>query len=61
MNEHIEELKRAALKAAMELREATGAAAFVLPVPGSNPQLYLALGSAERIRKNLDAATSNLL
>lgn len=60
MDQHIEQLKKAAIEAVMALREATGATAFVLPVPDTSPQLYVAMGSAERIRTNLEQAVRSI-
>ena len=43
-------LEKKFAKAALELTEHTGAAAMCLPIKGTTPQVFIAIGTAEQIR-----------
>jgi hypothetical protein len=43
----------ALIEAAMEHLGASGAGAFLVPVPGTNPQLFVALGTPQQLLQAL--------
>lgn len=49
-----ETLERRLIDAALDLAEATNTMALCIPVPGTTPPLFVALGEREHIRMFLD-------
>jgi hypothetical protein len=49
------ETKEALIAAAMAHMDAGGAASFLVPVPGTNPPLFVALGTLESLHEALAA------
>ncbi|WP_457425597.1 hypothetical protein [Roseateles sp. P5_E7] len=53
------ETKEALIAAAMAHLDASGAAGMLVPVPGTNPPLFIALGTLDALQDTL-AARANL-
>lgn len=44
-------LERVLKESALDLFQQTGSAAYMLPIPGTTPQLYVAVGEREQVEQ----------